>query len=175
MGSTGLLAARQLARTWQDRRQVVGRRRVVTATPSPAPTGHSTPPDWVARVAREAATEAQTPVDLLTDYLEVLSEAALSGTHPRPSQLSTIRRIGRDAAERGVAPGHAVDLYLSAAWRLWRALPAVESPRAGGDARAAAGAVRGVVGEAVEPGVAGSQSAGREMTRREEPARREFV
>src|SRR3954447_20258729 len=148
MGSAGLLAARQLAGTWQDRRQVVGRRRVVTATPSRAPSGTSTSPDWVARVAREAATEAETPVDLLTDYLEVLSEAALSGTHPRPNQLSTIRRIGRDAAERGVAPGHAVDLYLSAAWRLWRALPAVESPRDQGDVRDAAEAVLRVVSEA---------------------------
>lgn len=133
------------------------------------------PEDWRSRVARAAAAEAGAPVDLLGEYLVILSDAAVLGRRPRPSQLAAVRRLGRQAAEQGVGADQAVDLYLSAAWRLWQELPAVVRTRDRDKVSAAAGAVLRVVNDAVEALVEGHQAARREMIRQEESARREFV
>ncbi|MDN5763393.1 MAG: hypothetical protein L0H41_13905, partial [Microlunatus sp.] len=96
-------------------------------TPSPsspsAPGGLIGLTDWLAVVARTAAADTHAPVELLGQYLDFLADAALSGRRPRARELAAVRHLGRQAAEQGVDANQAVDLYLSAAWRLWQDLP----------------------------------------------------
>lgn len=130
--------------------------------------------DWPSVVAAEAAAEAGVPVELLGEYLQILSAAALEGRRPQSGQLNALRRLGRRAAEEGMDADRAVDLYLSAAWRLWRALPATTVHGRGGVHEAAETVLR-VVNEAVEVLIDGHQAARREMIRQEESVRREFI
>src|SRR4051794_22201803 len=68
---------------------------------------------WLAATAAEAAADAAAPVDLLGRYLSVLADAALNGSRPDRDDLLPVAASGRRAAREGVAPGQAVDLYLS--------------------------------------------------------------
>lgn len=132
--------------------------------------------DWLAAVARTAADDAGAPIELLGEYLDILADAALSGRRPHDRELAAVRRLGRRAAERGVDANQAVDLYLSAAWRLWQGIPTIlPSPREREKVRAAAEAVLRVITDAVEVLVEGHQAARRQMIRQEESTRREFV
>jgi hypothetical protein len=83
------------------------------------------PDDWLAVVARTAAADANAPIELLGEYLNILADAALSGRRPEKRELAAVRRLGRRAAEQGVDANQAVDLYLSAAWRLWQEIPMI--------------------------------------------------
>lgn len=130
---------------------------------------------WVSRVAQVAAAEADAPIDLLGEYLVVLADAALTGRRPGPVELGAVRRLGERAAEQGVDANRAVDLYLTAAWRLWQQIPTVVRSRDRDQVREAAEAVLRVVNDAVEVLVAGHQSARRQMIRQEESARRDFI
>jgi sugar diacid utilization regulator len=131
--------------------------------------------DWLAVVARTAAADADAPSELLGEYLNILADAALSGRRPKKRELATVRRLGRRAAEQGVDANQAVDLYLSAAWRLWQEIPMIVRSRDREKVRAAAEAVLRVINDAVEVLVEGHQAARRQMIRQEESARREFV
>lgn len=132
--------------------------------------------EWLAAVARAAAADADAPAELLGEYLVVLADAALSGRRPREGELAAVRRLGGRAAEQGVDANQAVDLYLSAAWRLWREIPKIlPSPREREKVRAAAEAVLRVINDAVAVLVEGHQAARRQMIRQEESTRREFV
>jgi sugar diacid utilization regulator len=131
--------------------------------------------DWLTPVADAAATSAGAPVELLGEYLTFLAEAAVSGRRPQKRELQAVRELGRRAAEQGVSAGQAVDLYLSAAWRLWRELPMVVRTRDRHQVRAAADAVLRVIDDAVEVLVEGHQAARRQMVRQEEALRREFI
>src|SRR5215210_9558637 len=131
--------------------------------------------DWLSAVARTAAADANAPIELLGEYLTILADAALSGRRPQGRELSAVRRLGRRAAEQGVDANQAVDLYLSAAWRLWQEIPTVVRSRDREKVRAAAEAVLRVVNDAVEVLVEGHQAARRQMIRQEESARREFI
>lgn len=133
------------------------------------------PDEWLARVARAAAASCRAPVELLGEYLPMLADAAVHGRRPGTGELAAVRELGRRAAEQGVGAGQAVELYLSAAWRLWRELPVVVRSRDRDKVRAAAEAVLRVLDDAVGALVDGHQSARREMIRREEALRREFV
>jgi sugar diacid utilization regulator len=133
------------------------------------------PDDWLAVVARTAAADANAPIELLGEYLNILAEAALSGRRPEKRELAAVRRLGRRAAEQGVDANQAVDLYLSAAWRLWQEIPMIVRSRDRDKVRAAAEAVLRVINDAVEVLVEGHQAARRQMIRQEESARREFV
>jgi hypothetical protein len=130
---------------------------------------------WLATVADAAAASAGAPVELLGEYLTFLADAAVSGRRPQKRELQAVRELGRRAAEQGVGAGQAVDLYLSAAWRLWRELPAVVRTRDRHKVRAAADAVLRVIDDAVEVLVEGHQAARRQMVRQEEALRREFI
>jgi sugar diacid utilization regulator len=130
---------------------------------------------WLAAVARAAAADAGAPVELLGQYLWLLADAAISGRRPGPDQLAMVSTCGRLAAQKGVAPGQAVNLYLSAAWRLWRELPLVARSPDSEAVRGAADAVLHVVGEAVAVFVDGYQDERRQSIRREESLRREFI
>jgi sugar diacid utilization regulator len=131
--------------------------------------------DWLAVVARTAAADAEAPIELLGEYLNILADAALSGRRPEKRELESVRRLGRRAAEQGVDANQAVDLYLSAAWRLWQEIPMIVRSRNRDKVRAAAEAVLRVINDAVEVLVEGHQAARRQMIRQEESARREFV
>ncbi len=91
----------------------------------PAQAAPRTGEAWLAGVATAAAAACSAPVELLGDHLPMLADAAVHGRRPEPWQLDAVRELGRAAAAEGVGARSAVDLYLSASWRLWRQLPAV--------------------------------------------------
>jgi len=131
---------------------------------------------WLERVAELASQDSGgVPSDLLGEYLPMLAEAATSGRFPGRAQIDAVRRQGRRAAEQGVAAGQGVDLYLSAARRVWSELPAIVLERNRDAVRAAATAVLQVVDDAVASFAEGHAEAGRERVRREETVRRELV
>ncbi|KKK07226.1 CdaR family transcriptional regulator [Micromonospora sp. HK10] len=131
---------------------------------------------WLTEVARAASADAGgVPVELLGDYLRLLTEAAATGRRPRRGELDAVGALGRRAAEQGVSAGRAVRLYLSAARRLWRQLPHLASATDSETVRAAADAVLHVVDTAVATLAEGYAAARRELVRREETLRRELV
>lgn len=138
-------------------------------------TGSFAPDDWLAPVAASAAASCHAPVDLLGEYLPMLADAAINGRRPDVWELDAVRELGRRAAAQGVGARRAVDLYLSAAWRLWRQLPVVERSHDPEKIRAAAEAVLRVLDDAVGVLVDGHQAERRDMIRHEEAVRAEFV
>ncbi|NGY65110.1 PucR family transcriptional regulator [Lentzea sp. NEAU-D13] len=131
---------------------------------------------WLTGVAEDASAAAGgVPVELLGDYLPLLADAAANGRKPRRSELEAVEALGRRAAELGVSAGSAVQLYLSASWRLWRELPVVVRSSDSEVVRAAAETVLHVVADAVAILADGYNSARRQMVRREETLRRELI
>ena len=131
---------------------------------------------WLTEVAQSACRDVGgVPVELLGDYLPLLADAATSGRRPHPAELDAVGLLGRRAAELGVSAGSAVQLYLSAARRLWQQLPMVIRSRDSEAVRAAAAAVLHVVDEAVASLAEGYNDARRQMVRWEETLRREFI
>jgi hypothetical protein len=139
----------------------------------------SVPPATLAKVAQAAASDAGgLDVDLLGDYLEIVVDAAATGRRLRREELDRSRDNGMRAAEGAVQLSALMDLYLSAAWRLWRHLPEVRSP--GGPSGAAAVVAAGeamlrAVDDAVAALADGYQSARRRLGREQEGARRRFL
>jgi sugar diacid utilization regulator len=131
--------------------------------------------EWLTSVATSAATACQAPAGLLGEYLPMLADAAINGRRPDAWELDAVRELGRSAAAQGVGARQAVDLYLSAAWRLWRQLPVVVRSSDPEKVRRAAEAVLRVLDDAVGVLVDGHQAERREMIRHEEAQRAEFV
>ncbi|MGH3346434.1 MAG: PucR family transcriptional regulator [Nocardioides sp.] len=128
------------------------------------------------RVADAAGDDAGgVSTEFLAGYLSLLAEAATTGRSPKRAEINAVRLQGGHAAERGVPVGRGVDLYLSAARRVWAGLPAVIRQRDNRAVRAAAEAVLQVVDEAVAAFAEGHAEAVRELVRREETLRRELV
>jgi sugar diacid utilization regulator len=143
-----------------------------------APTSLSSGADeaWLVSVAEGASKDSGgVSTEFLAGYLPLLADAATSGHPPGRPEIEAVRLQGRHAAERGVAVGRAVDLYLSAARRVWAELPAVVRERDNKSVRAAAEALLHVIDEAVAAFAEGHAEAGRELVRREETLRRELV
>ncbi|MFG1912540.1 PucR family transcriptional regulator [Kribbella sp. NPDC048928] len=130
---------------------------------------------WLTAIAQAAAGDAQAPLELLVEYLSLLADAAISGRRPRDHELAIVRELGRRAAEQGIPAGRVVDLYLSAAWRMWRDLPDVVPFRDRDTVRASAQTVLRVVGEAIAVLVDSYQVATQQLVRQEEALRRELV
>jgi sugar diacid utilization regulator len=131
--------------------------------------------EWLASVAASAAKACQAPAHLLGEYLPLLAEAAISGRRPDALELDAVRELGRRAAAQGVGARPAVDLYLSAAWRLWRRLPVVVRSSDPEKVRRAAEAVLRVLDDAVGVLVDGHEAERRAMIRHEEAQRTEFI
>src|SRR4051794_41443590 len=93
---------------------------------------------WLTAVATSAASASEAPAELLGEYLPLLADAAIHGRRPDAFELDAVRELGRRAAAQGVGARRAVDLYLSAAWRLWRQLPVVVRSSDPGKVRPAA-------------------------------------
>lgn len=131
---------------------------------------------WLDEIAIGASGDAGgVPVALLGDYLRLLAEAAISGRRPRRADLNAVGQLGRQAAEQGISAGRVVQLYLSAARRLWQDLPEAVRSRDREAVRAAAAAVLHVVDSAVATLAEGYAVARRDLIRREETLRRELV
>lgn len=130
--------------------------------------------DWLVSVSAAAAKDAGVSAELLGEYLPMLAAATMTGRRPHPRDLHAVGALGRRAAEQGVPTSRVVNLYLSAAWRLWRELPKVARS---GDSETvhAAEAVLRVVDDAVAALVEGYQAAQRQMIRREVSLRRELI
>jgi sugar diacid utilization regulator len=139
----------------------------------PPPTAASE--EWLVAVGSSAAAATQAPAELLGEYLPLLADAAIHGRRPDAWELDAVRELGRRAAAQGVSARRAVDLYLSAAWRLWRQLPVVVRSSDQEKVRRAAEAVLRVLDDAIGVLVDGHQSERRDMIRREETLRAEFV
>ncbi len=114
-------------------------------------------------------------MELLGDYLPLLADAAITGRRPRRAELEAVGLLGRQAAEQGISAGRAVQLYLSAARRLWQELPMVVRTRDRDAVRAAAAAVLHVIDSAVATLADGYAVARRDLIRREESLRRELI
>lgn len=131
--------------------------------------------DWLTSVGTAAAAASKAPVDLVLDYLPMLADAAIDGRRPEAWELDAVRELGRRAAAEGVGARRVVDLYLSAAWRLWRRLPVVVRSSDPEKVRSAAEAVLRSLDDAVAAMIDAHQSERRAMVRYEEALRREFV
>src|SRR5687768_4969352 len=140
-----------------------------------SPARPSVTDEWLASVAASSAADAQAPADLLGDYLPLLAEAAINSRRPDAWELDAVRELGRRAAAQGVGASRAVELYLSAAWRLWRQLPVVVRSSDPEKVRRAAEAVLRVLDDAVGVLVDGHQAERRDMIRHEAAQRAEFV
>jgi sugar diacid utilization regulator len=130
---------------------------------------------WLVSVSEAAAKDAGVSAELLGEYLPMLAEATVAGRRPQRRELDAVNALGRQAAEQGIPTSSVVDLYLSAAWRLWRQLPRISRSNDSEVVRAAAEAVLRVVDDAVAALVEGYQAAQRQMIRREVSLRRELV
>jgi len=113
---------------------------------------------------------------LLGDFLEAVWGAVVDGRRLSSTRIARYRSVGEDAAAGGVALRALLDLYLSAAWRLWRHLPpvvgAADDP---GGVVTAGEVVLRATDDAVAALTEGYQIARRQLVRREESDRREFV
>ena len=116
------------------------------------------------------------PVEYLGDFLPVLVAAVDAGTPLTTTQLRTYRRLGDRAARRGVALRALLDLYLSAAWRLWRHLPPVaQAERRPKEVVVAGEVMLHATDDVVAALAEGYQLARRSVVRAQESARREFI
>ena len=131
---------------------------------------------WLLEVGAGASRDAGgVPVELLGDYLPLLVDAAVRGRRPGRAELDAVGRLGRQAAEQGISAGSVVQLYLSAAQRLWQDLPTVVRSQDSEAVRAAAAAVLHVIDDAVATLAEGYALARRDLVRREETLRRELI
>jgi GGDEF-like domain/PucR C-terminal helix-turn-helix domain len=129
--------------------------------------------DWT-DIAGAAAREAGPDPALLGGFLPAVARACTTGQRLDRRALAGFRALGARAAEEAVPLRALIDLYLSAAWRAWRHLPAVD----GDDAEAVrlAGEIMlHAVDDAVAAVADGYEAARRASLQLEESARREFV
>jgi sugar diacid utilization regulator len=129
---------------------------------------------WLVAVSEAAAEDAGVSAELLGEYLPMLAAATVAGQRPHRRDLDAVGALGRRAAEQGIPTSKVVNLYLSAAWRLWRELPQLSRSDERETVRAAEAVLR-VVDDAVAALVEGYQAAQRQMIRREVSLRRELV
>jgi sugar diacid utilization regulator len=156
----------------QDRSESPADTEVTQHTPRHTPADD----EWLTDVAARASKDAgDVPVELLGDYLTLLADAAITGRRPKRAELDAVETLGRTAARQGVSAGRVVQLYLSAARRLWQDLPAVVRSRDREAVRAAAAAVLHVIDDAVATLAEGYAVARRDLVRREETMRRDLI
>src|SRR4051794_31653522 len=132
------------------------------------------PAEVLVQVAADAAADSGgVPVELLGDFLPVVIAAVEAG-QPIPSvRLRAYRALGERAARQGVALRALLDLYLSACWRLWPALPAVQGAKRSPQGVVDAGQVMLHAADDVVAALAeGFQLARRALVRSQEAARR---
>ncbi len=130
----------------------------------------------LAAVAEAAAADAGgLDPHLLGDFLDSVWTAVSARRRLPEHRTARYRLLGERAAGDGVALRALLDLYLSAAWRLWRLLPPVAAPDDAAAVVDAGEVVLRASDDAVAALTEGYQLARRQLVRREESARREFV
>ena len=125
-----------------------------------------------------AGDDASLRVGLLGDFLPLLVTAAREARRPTPAEIEPFRGLGARAAEEGAPLRDLVDLYLSAAWRVWPLLPPLRAAVETGNAPAVQGVALGVLrasDDVVQAVALGYDEARRQAARREEALRRELV
>lgn len=140
----------------------------------------SPPSDVAAEVTAAAAQEHGLPASLLDGYVRALVAVAVQDRRLTPAEEAHCRELGAVAASGGVGLPALVDLYMTASRRVWPRLPALLADARG---RPVGSTDLVAVGEAVWRGAdtalaalaAGHVDAHREVVRREEAFRREFV
>jgi sugar diacid utilization regulator len=134
-------------------------------------------PAQLAEVAAAAARDSGgVPVELLGDFLPALVTAVAAGQQIPSARLRPYRALGDRAARQGVALRALLDLYLSAAWRLWRLLPPVADAARHPEHVVDAGEVMlHAADDVVAALTEGYQLARRSLVRAQEAARREFI
>jgi hypothetical protein len=142
-----------------------------------SPAQPSIPREVLLDVAGEGARDAgNLPVELLGDFLSVVTGAVVAGRPITARQLRAYRAKGDSAARDGVALRALLDLYLSSAWRLWRHLPPVAAAASDPEGVVIAGEVMlHAVDDVVAAITEGYQLARRSLVRAQESARREFI
>ncbi len=127
------------------------------------------------RIAAAAAGDAG-GIDpaLLGGFLLAVVAATAAGRRLRRRELEACAASGRRAAVRGVALRALVDLYLSAAWRLWRDAPEVADGDAG-RVRDAALAVLRAADDGVAALVEGFQLARADVIRLQESVKHDVM
>ncbi len=135
------------------------------------------PADVLAELASAAAADAGgVPADLLGDFLSVVVAAVVAGHPLAPADVRGYRSLGDRAARQGVALRAVLDLYLSAAWRLWTHLPPVRHAPERPQGVVMAGEVMlHAADDVVAALTEGYQLARRALVRTQESARREFI
>lgn len=139
-------------------------------------------PDWGA-IGAAAANDAHQPAqsagsaplaELLGNFLPELARACGTGERLDATALAGFRALGARAADEAVSLRALIDLYLSAAWRAWRLLPAVgdDDPEA---VRRTGEIVLHAVDDAVAAIADGHETARRTALQLEESDRREFI
>jgi sugar diacid utilization regulator len=131
---------------------------------------------WLRTVAEAASRDAGgVSTEFMGGYLQLLADAAVYGRQPQESDLNSVRHLGTQAATHGVTAEQLITLYLSAAWRLWGALPMDVRDRDRNAVRTAADAVLHVIDQSVAALVGAYVEARRRMVRNEETRRRELI
>ncbi len=134
----------------------------------------------VGEVTQASADEHGMPAALLDGYLAALWMVARTGRRLSGDEEASCRRLGAEAAAAGLALPALVDLYMTASRRLWPRLPDLVAEVRGRPLRPAelvglGEAVWRAADTALAALAAGFVEAQREVVRREEAFRREFV
>jgi PucR C-terminal helix-turn-helix domain/GGDEF-like domain len=131
----------------------------------------------LAGVAAGASKDSGVPADLLGGFLVEATMAIARGRRLSAPRVATYSRHGADAAARSVELAALIDLYLSAAWRLWREIPAL-LPGLPAGAQAVVAAGQGMLrtsDDVVAAVAAGYQQARETLLLQTASARRDFV
>jgi sugar diacid utilization regulator len=87
--------------------------------------------DRLAHVAAGAGSDSGVAADLLGDFLAEAANAIIQGNRLSARRVERYQQQGSTAARDGVDLSSLVDLYLSAAWRLWREIPHLTASASG--------------------------------------------
>jgi sugar diacid utilization regulator len=133
-------------------------------------------PEELAALAVKASADAGgVSADLLDGYLHTLVEVSVSGRRLHEDELRRWRDIGAKAAEGGVPMRGLINLYLSATWLAWPALPGVRQPASAERLRPIGESIFRAADAVVMALTDGYEEVQRWAMRREESLRREFI
>lgn len=93
----------------------------------------------LAKVATGAASDSGVSAELLGPFLAEAATAVANGQRLSAAQVELYQRQGEAAVQHNVELSALIDLYLSAAWRLWREVPHLMAGRSGAAMLTAAG------------------------------------
>ncbi|MGW0733926.1 PucR family transcriptional regulator [Streptomyces sp. NPDC002851] len=131
-------------------------------------------PDLTELAARASDEARGVPAELLDGYLSVLAEVS-TGSRLGQDEIRRRRAIGARAAEQNVPMRGVMDLYLSATWLAWPALPGVRAATGASELRRIGEEVFHAADTAITAVAEGYEEAQRWSLRQEESFRREFV